>query len=287
MSKLVSLGFGGVLLCLVAGRALAAPAAAAPAKPAAGAAPAKAAVAKVSLDNSDCVKCHDKPPADLTSSGGKHLEVNCTGCHESHRPASKSNIPDCATCHSGGNHFKLKGCLGCHQNPHTPLNIKLAAGMVDPCLTCHDQQIVQLRDNKSKHTAQSCTTCHSVHRQVPPCLQCHKAHSAETTADTCKSCHKAHMPTKVAYATVPNGYCSGCHKKAVDTLAASTTKHHALACSFCHKEKHKAVPQCLNCHQPKHPAGMLAKFPKCGDCHSTAHDLNNFKAAAPAPGKKI
>jgi hypothetical protein len=35
---------------------------------------------------------------------------------------------------------------------------------------------------------------------------------------------------------------------------------------------------------------MLAQFPKCGICHSIAHDLNNYqetaapkKAAAPAP----
>ncbi|HWI39949.1 MAG TPA: cytochrome C, partial [Verrucomicrobiae bacterium] len=42
------------------------------------------------------------------------------------------------------------------------------------------------------------------------------------------------------------------------------------------------------CHGTPHPAALMAKFPKCGDCHSIAHDLNQWGAAgaAPAPEKK-
>jgi hypothetical protein len=54
----------------------------------------------------------------------------------------------------------------------------------------------------------------------------------------------------------------------------------------CHKDKHKMVPDCSQCHQVKHPAGILKKFPNCLTCHNHPHDLNNFgvaRGATPAP----
>jgi hypothetical protein len=36
------------------------------------------------------------------------------------------------------------------------------------------------------------------------------------------------------------------------------------------------IPECEGCHGTPHPAGIMAKFTKCGDCHHTAHDLNNW-----------
>ncbi|HXX57312.1 MAG TPA: hypothetical protein VEI96_04870 [Thermodesulfovibrionales bacterium] len=251
---------------------------------------------KPALTNEECSKCHDAPPADLAAAGGKHKEVGCTGCHIGHPPTVKKPIPQCNDCHMGKPHFELKGCLGCHKNPHTPLNITFTGKVTDACVTCHTPQIAQLRENKSKHTALDCSTCHSVHRKVPQCLQCHKPHSAEMTAAECKKCHKAHMPKAVTYAAdVPSKDCGACHQKAYDLLTASKTKHAAFACAFCHQEKHKMVPQCQNCHGSPHPAGIMRKFPSCGECHNIAHDLNNWTAAqqpgeapkaAPAPKKK-
>ena len=36
---------------------------------------------------------------------------------------------------------------------------------------------------------------------------------------------------------------------------------------------------CQGCHGAPHAAGLAAKFPKCGDCHYIAHDLNNWPSA--------
>jgi predicted CXXCH cytochrome family protein len=236
---------------------------------------------KVVLSNDDCVKCHNAPPSDLAASGGKHKDVGCTGCHEGHPPTVKKPIPQCSNCHMGKPHFELKGCLGCHRNPHTPLKITFANNITDACLTCHTQQIAQLRENKSRHTAQNCSFCHDVHRKKPECTQCHKPHSAEMTAADCKKCHKAHMPKAVTYAAeTPSKFCAACHKPVYDMLTASKVKHATFLCAFCHQEKHKMVPKCQDCHGVPHPAGIMAKFPVCGECHKIAHDLNNWPPAA-------
>ena len=245
--------------------------------------PAKAAP---TLSNDDCVKCHAGPPAAIAADGGKHKDVGCQDCHAGHRPASKNNIPECSQCHMGKPHFELKGCLGCHKNPHTPLKISFGSNVTEPCLTCHTQQIAQLRENKSKHTALGCSTCHSVHRKIPECLQCHKPHAADMVNADCKGCHKPHMPKVVTYAAdIPSKNCGACHKKVLDLLASSSAKHKTFTCAFCHQAKHKMIPQCTDCHGVPHPAGMMAKFTKCGDCHKIAHDLNNWTSSA-EPGAK-
>ncbi len=234
-----------------------------------------------SLANDDCVKCHAAPPADLATAGKKHKDVGCTGCHIGHPPTVKKPIPQCSDCHMGKPHFELKGCLSCHRNPHTPLNITFTPNITDACLTCHQPQIEQLRRFKSKHTALDCSKCHDVHRKIPQCTQCHKPHAAEMTAADCKKCHKPHMPTVVTYAAeTPSKDCGACHSKVLNLLSASKAKHKDLACAFCHKEKHKMVPKCQDCHGIPHPAGIMAKFPKCGECHNIAHDLNNWPATA-------
>jgi hypothetical protein len=231
------------------------------------------------LTNEDCSKCHSSPPADLAAAGGKHKDVGCTGCHVGHPPTVKKPIPQCSECHMGKPHFELKGCLGCHKNPHTPLKISFAGNVTDACVTCHTQQISQLKEHKSKHSALACSFCHSVHRQVPQCTQCHKPHSAEMVVADCKKCHKAHMPKDVAYSSdVPSKDCGSCHSKALELLSASKTKHSAFACAFCHQEKHRMVPKCQDCHGTPHPAGIMRKFPRCGECHNIAHDLNNWPA---------
>jgi predicted CXXCH cytochrome family protein len=233
------------------------------------------------LTSSDCVKCHEKQPAEIDAQGGRHKTITCQDCHSGHRPTSKNNIPLCNQCHQGQPHFDLKGCLTCHKNPHTPLSITFTSTLTDPCLTCHKPQIQQLRENKSKHTALYCTTCHSVHRKKPECTQCHKPHSADMGAQDCKKCHKAHMPKVVRYADdTSSKLCAACHANAFTLLTASKARHSTFACAFCHKEKHKMIPKCQDCHGAKHPASIMAKFPRCGDCHKIAHDLNNWSSTA-------
>jgi hypothetical protein len=236
------------------------------------------------LKNEDCVKCHAGPQADIATGGGKHKSIGCTGCHVGHPPAMKDNIPKCSMCHGGNPHFELKGCLDCHKNPHTPLKISFRANVTEPCLTCHTNQIKELREYKSKHSALGCSTCHTVHRKIPECLQCHKPHAADMTAAECKKCHKPHMPTVLTYTDgIQSKECGACHRKAFDILRDSKSKHKYLTCVFCHKEKHKMIPRCLDCHSSFHQkAGLTHKFPTsltswvCRDCHNIAHDLNNW-----------
>jgi predicted CXXCH cytochrome family protein len=253
--------------------------------------------AKAALANSDCIKCHAKPPADIEAKGGKHkTEISCQDCHVGHPPSVKNIIPACSQCHEGKPHFKLKDCNSCHKNPHTPKVIAFAKTVTDPCLTCHTGQIKQLQENKSKHSALACAFCHDTHGKIPACIQCHKSHSADIVAADCKKCHKAHMPKIVAYAAdTPSKMCAACHKKAFDLLAASKAKHNKLPCTTCHIAKHKTIPKCQDCHGVPHAAGMMAKFSGCSDCHYVAHDLNNWsgskaaapaKMEAPAPAKK-
>jgi len=250
---------------------------------------AAAADPKPTLSSTDCVKCHSAAPEAIAANGGAHkTSVSCQDCHVGHPPSVKKIIPVCSQCHTGKPHYSLANCLRCHNNPHTPKIIKLGNNITDECLTCHSEQIVKLRQVKSKHSALACSFCHNVHGKVPQCTQCHKPHSADMTAAECKRCHQAHMPTAVAYAAdTPNKMCAACHKKASELHSKTDTKHKAVACVTCHKDKHKMIPACQSCHGVPHPAGMLARFAKCGNCHNIAHDLNHWDAdpAAPATTK--
>ncbi len=238
------------------------------------------------LSSNDCSKCHASQPADIDANGGKHKsKISCQDCHAGHRPTSKNNIPVCSQCHQGKPHFdSLKGkCLTCHTNPHTPLKITFTQPQTDACLTCHTAQIKQLRENKSKHSTQNCTNCHGVHRVKPACTQCHKPHSSDITAADCTKCHKAHMPKVVAYASdTDSKFCAACHRNQYNMLVASKVKHSTFNCAFCHQDKHKMIPKCQDCHGAKHPASIMAKFTRCGDCHKIAHDLNNWTSAPAA-----
>jgi predicted CXXCH cytochrome family protein len=229
----------------------------------------------------DCAKCHSKPPDDIAADGRKHkTEIGCQDCHNGHPPTTRNIIPLCIQCHEGKPHFRLTACMSCHKNPHTPLKITYGNNVTDACLTCHAGQIIKLRENKSKHTALACSFCHSTHGKIPECTQCHKPHSAGQTIVDCLKCHQAHSPKNVAYNDkTPSKDCAGCHKKAYELLTASSFKHKNLNCAACHQAKHKMVPQCQTCHGNRHPAVMMAFFPKCSICHNIAHDLNNFTIA--------
>lgn len=223
----------------------------------------------------DCVKCHPGPVNDRIAAGGKHRNVPCAGCHVGHPPEVKKPIAQCNKCHlkTRRAHFELTGCLNCHKNPHAPLNISSLGN--DVCLMCHAKQIEQLRDNPSKHSVFNCSKCHDIHRKIPECTKCHKPHSDEMVVAECKKCHNPHMAKNVtAAADTMSNNCGACHKKVQELLSASNAKHKSLLCAFCHQGKHKTIPDCRNCHGSPHLAAIMAKFPKCGQCHSIAHNLN-------------
>jgi hypothetical protein len=238
------------------------------------------------LSNTDCSKCHSAAPEAIAANGGAHkTQIGCQDCHAGHPPTVKKIIPVCSQCHSGKPHYSLSACLRCHNNPHTPKIIKLTNNITDECLTCHTQQITKLKQVKSKHSALACSFCHNMHGKIPLCTQCHKPHNADMGAPDCKRCHQAHLPTVVVYAAdTPNKMCASCHKKATELHSKTDTKHKAVNCVTCHKDKHKMIPTCQTCHGAPHPPRMLARFTKCGECHNIAHDLNRWDAAVPKAG---
>jgi len=232
------------------------------------------------LSNSDCIKCHKEAPMDIAAQGGAHkTEIGCMDCHQGHPPAVRDIIPSCNDCHSGSSHFELDNCLNCHSNPHAPLVLKLAKDITGPCLTCHQKEGTQLQENKSFHSTMACTACHQEHGKVPDCVSCHEPHADDMVQADCKLCHQAHKPLAITYAeTTPSKSCAACHDEAYAMLAASATKHHDLSCAKCHQKTHKMIPACQDCHGTPHPAGILQKFPECGQCHSIAHDLNQWQS---------
>jgi hypothetical protein len=228
----------------------------------------------------ECVRCHPGPVGNIATAGGKHRSVPCVGCHAGHPPNVKKPIAPCSKCHFNSRkaHFGITGCLNCHTNPHTPLQISFKGK--DACLNCHAREVEQLSTNKSRHSALNCSMCHDVHRKIPECSRCHVPHSDKMIGE-CKQCHKAHTPKLVFYAAdLPSQNCGACHEKAFDLLSATTTKHKTLKCAFCHKDKHRKIAICKDCHGSPHPKGIMVKFPQCGRCHNIAHDLNNWNVAA-------
>lgn len=233
------------------------------------------------LQNTDCLKCHDKQPANIKASGGKHRDkVGCRSCHLEHLPLGKKTIPQCNMCHNDPSkgHFKLANCLGCHRNPHTPLDITVEDTPVTAaaCLTCHAPKGEEFKANPSKHAQKNCTFCHPTkHKAINKCLACHKPHAEFMVYEDCLKCHKPHSPLNIHYAAdIPSKYCGACHGEIAAMLAKSTAKHAKLNCAFCHKDKHPTVPKCADCHAQPHSQAMLTTFKNdCLKCHNNPHDI--------------
>ncbi len=229
------------------------------------------------LSNKDCIKCHPKIVKQIQAHGGKHkTAIGCLDCHEVHPPMypKEQAIPKCSKCHIGKSHYELPNCLKCHRNPHEPLNIVFQGKLVKECLTCHTQEEAQLKAHPSAHTNLGCNDCHNKHGYIPQCSKCHEPHSKEMTNNDCLMCHPPHQPLVITYKdNTPNSFCAPCHGDFVTTLANNKTKHHELACVYCHRNKHGVIPKCETCHGSPHPASMLSKYPKCIDCHNDAHAL--------------
>lgn len=255
---------------------------AAPATPEATAAPAApaltAAPPRADLQVTDCGKCHPAFVQQVEEGGTKHkTEVTCLDCHEGTHPpgvAKGSLVPQCSKCHTDQPHFKLENCLGCHNNPHQPLNIVFAGDVKPACNTCHSEVVAEIDSNPSKHSEVDCSFCHDKHGYKPDCLNCHAVHVENQKFEDCLKCHQVHNPRQLAYGTeIPNSDCGGCHGDIRQTLESGSTKHAGFQCVFCHADKHGNVPKCQGCHEAPHNPEMLSKFPSCNDCHQSAHNI--------------
>ena len=231
------------------------------------------------LNNEDCEKCHATIVEQVDEAGSKHkTEVECLECHDGTHPpgvAKGSLIPQCSNCHEGKPHFELQNCMGCHRNPHQPLNIVLEGDLKPACNTCHPQIVQEIDTHESAHAQVDCTYCHAdTHGNIPSCLDCHEPHAEGQKFEDCVTCHQVHQPLTLAYGTeVANKDCGACHSDIRTTLESGSTKHASFQCVFCHAEKHGNIPECQDCHGKPHSEQMLSKFQSCIECHQSAHSL--------------
>ncbi|MBK5274507.1 MAG: cytochrome C [Desulfuromonadales bacterium] len=235
------------------------------------------------LTAAQCAQCHVNPYQNLKDSGGRH-QFACQNCHKQFHEYNprKANydaiMPKCASCHEVPHGPKITDCSACHANPHTPRKIAATAQLVNACFDCHGSVREQLVKFPSKHSKVACSTCHTSHGFKPSCFTCHKSHTEGLTLASCTQCHQVHRPLQIPLAKdVPSSTCGSCHAKVFSKLTNNTSKHRALACVTCHKDKHRYIPQCTDCHGKPHKQAFLDKFPNCLTCHIDVHDLPNMK----------
>jgi hypothetical protein len=209
----------------------------------------------------NCIACHDGVDrygnfdhSQVTFAlTGKHLEVNCSGCHLNARTITDlQNAPSaCEGCHlSDDAHAGKFGtdCGVCHTPDgwepatfdHSMVNFPLEGKHVDiPCENCHTSGY--------KGTPKDCYSCHQKDDQ----------HNGEF-GTACELCHN---PSDWADATFD-------HNLAAFKL---TGAHVNVKCTECHVNGvFKGIPQnCADCHaEPAFHAGLFAGM-SCDQCHTT------------------
>lgn len=231
------------------------------------------------LTVAQCAQCHIGLYRDLKDNGGRH-RFACQNCHNAFHAYNprKGNwdtiMPKCNSCHKAPHGPKVTDCTGCHSNPHAPKKIAASAQLTAACFDCHGTVRDQLVKNPSKHTKVACMTCHTSHGFKPSCFNCHKPHNIGQSLSTCIPCHPVHQPLLIKYGgDVPSRTCSSCHAQIFNALMNSTSKHKNVACVTCHKNLHRFIPQCSDCHGKPHMKVIHDKFPKCLTCHVDVHDM--------------
>lgn len=233
------------------------------------------------LTAAQCGQCHASHFARLKADGGRH-RFECQGCHKefhAYNPtrgldAYRALMPQCGGCHALPHGKAITDCASCHGDPHAIKKPVMGARLAGACGDCHTKPKAELLANPSKHTKVACDSCHTSHGFKPNCSMCHKPHYAEQKFDGCTTCHPVHKPTVVSYADdTPNLLCATCHGAIAGKLQKSPSKHAGVACATCHQDRHKAIPQCTDCHAAPHAKTILEKFPLCLTCHIDPHDL--------------
>ncbi|MDD2271062.1 MAG: cytochrome c3 family protein [Desulfuromonadaceae bacterium] len=235
------------------------------------------------LTAAQCAQCHPSLFKNLKNGGGRH-RFACQSCHNSFHTYSpaKSNweqiMPKCSSCHTTPHGAKVTTCSACHANPHAPKSMASKAQLTALCYDCHSSVRDELVKYPSKHSKLACMTCHTSHGYKPSCFDCHKPHVKGQALSTCLPCHPVHQPKSIKFgAQEPSSSCSFCHVRVYSRLAGSTSKHNALSCVTCHRDKHRFIPQCTDCHGKPHSQTILSKYPKCISCHLDAHDMPVMK----------
>ncbi len=224
----------------------------------------------------DCLACHDgvdqfgaafSHNALAFPLEGKHIEVECTACHENVRTAAdfQSAPQKCADCHAQDDvhEGRFGECGVCH----TPV-------AWEPAIFDHNLADFPL---EGKHVDVECEACHTgeTYQGTPQdCFSCHKQDDAHdgSFGTACESCH---TPAGWTPATFD-------HNLSAFPLEGA---HQQVDCDACHIDgKFKGTPQdCYSCHkQDDEHNGRFGT--QCEACHNATswedvtfdHDRSGF-----------
>jgi hypothetical protein len=241
-------------------------------------APALYAAEPVPLTVTQCGQCHTGEFRAIKNDGARHT-FDCQKCHNTFHAFNPKKggwdalMPKCASCHAEPHGKAATDCLGCHANPHAPKKVAMDARLINACPTCHVQPREQLVKFPSKHSRLGCEKCHTSHGFKPSCFTCHEPHMPNQPLESCTRCHAVHKPVQVTYGKeVPPATCGACHAKVFDTWSKTPSRHGKVSCVTCHRDKHRFVPKCTECHQNVHDQGILQRYPNCLTCHLDVHD---------------
>lgn len=233
-----------------------------------------------SIDDSQCLECHDEIDYDAYNSSvhGRHA---CNSCHfdvvdiadhETCGSATQQKAETCHRCHplEGRDHFAsvhmindIK-CADCHSEIHSLQKWEGDKQIsVDKCLGCHDGSDYQASVHgqavaRGSPDSPSCADCHGLHRIEPlgePGTHEYRAFHTET----CQRCHadaemmKRNNVLPIAATTYEDSY----HGKVVGLGSVL-----GAGCSDCHRAH--GVFRDDDPRSSIHPDNLTET---CGDCH--------------------
>lgn len=141
---------------------------------------------------------------------------------------------------------------------------------IKDCGKCHEVEPREINAAGAAHESEiNCLDCHTGHRpmsanNIPACSQCHEG-TDHYSLDNCLSCHNPHQPLNVVLEGELKAECLTCHTEQNAQLVANPSMHSEVSCNFCHADKHGAIPDCTECHEP-HSAEMVQN--DCATCHA-------------------
>lgn len=235
--------------------------------------------------------------------GGKHLELDCTECHEY---AEVDMVPE-------GNHRFIglaADCASCHDDPHE-------GSMRQTCSNCHTQSGFETRhfDRHEEyfpligaHGEQACLDCHEP--ESPRSIAAHMAGESPTKQRDCAQCHAVPhsrefiIGNSLAADTSAAAVCASCHDSQQFTFQpedphigpeqhahsgfALAEQHAELECSQCHERDSsfeerfpgRGPDECIACHESPHGEQFVRdgySDNNCVACHSRTHfEPHNF-----------
>jgi len=197
---------------------------------------------------------------------GRHLELDCTGCHVF---ARNDMIPE------GKSRFLglTQTCTGCHNDAHR-------GELGNDCAKCHGQErpfkeVPHFQHPKTfplvdGHSKLRCSECHATPEVYTglstSCASCHTddyekttrpAHRVAGLGTDCASCHDARAWDKTVFAHPARFALAGAHE--------------AVACASCHAAG-----------EPQRQVTEFARTQQCTACHASPHDERLVGAAAKA-----